>query len=90
MLYNQPFGITDPNAPYINGNPNTGTMGSIPPALSIEHPQREIVKVIQWDWRVMRSANNSPDRSATEGAIRRHEFALAARSADLLRQRRDG
>ena len=48
MLYNQPFGITDPNAPYINGNPNTGTMGSIPPALSIEHPQREIVKVIQW------------------------------------------
>lgn len=48
MLYNQPFGISDPNAPYINGNPNTGTMGSIPPALSIEHPQREIVRVIQW------------------------------------------
>lgn len=48
MLYNQPYGISDPNASYINGNPSTGTMGSIPPALSIEHPQREIVKVIQW------------------------------------------
>jgi hypothetical protein len=48
LLYNQPYGISDPNAPYINGNPSTGTMGSIPPALSIEHPQREIVKVIQW------------------------------------------
>jgi hypothetical protein len=43
MLYNQPYGVTDPNAPYINGNPSTGTMGSIPPAASIEYPQREIV-----------------------------------------------
>jgi hypothetical protein len=48
LQYNQPFGISDPNASYINGNPATGTMGSIPPALSIEHPQREIVNVIQW------------------------------------------
>ena len=48
MQYNQPFGISDPNASYINGNPSTGTMGSIPPALAIEHDQREIVRVIQW------------------------------------------
>lgn len=48
MKYNQPFGISDPNAPYINGNPSTGTMGSIPPAWSIEHDQREIVAVIQY------------------------------------------
>jgi hypothetical protein len=46
MKYQQPYGISDPNAPYINGNPSTGTMGSIPPAASIEHPQREIVKMI--------------------------------------------
>lgn len=46
MKYNQPFGITDPNAPYINGDPQTGTMGSIPPAASIEYPQREIVAAI--------------------------------------------
>lgn len=43
MKYNQPYGISDPNAAYINGNPSTGTMGSIPPAASIEYPQREIV-----------------------------------------------
>lgn len=46
MKYNQPFGITDANAPYINGNPDTGTMGSIPPAESIEFPQREIANLI--------------------------------------------
>jgi hypothetical protein len=48
MKYNQPYGISDPNAVYINGNPTTGTMGSIPPAESIEYDQREIVAVIQW------------------------------------------
>ena len=46
MKYNAPYGVSDPNAPYINGNPSTGTMGSIPPAESIEYPQREIVEVI--------------------------------------------
>jgi hypothetical protein len=46
MKYQQPFGISDPNASYINGNPSTGTMGSIPPAASIEFPQREIVNLI--------------------------------------------
>ena len=46
MKYNQPYGVTDLNAPYINGNPSTGTMGSIPPAASIEYPQREIVNFI--------------------------------------------
>jgi hypothetical protein len=48
MQYNQPFGISDPNAGYINGNPEIGQQGSIPPAFSIEHDQREIVAVIQW------------------------------------------
>ena len=48
MQYNQPFDQpTNPNAPYVNGNPQTGTQGSIPPAASIEFPQREIVNVIQ-------------------------------------------
>ena len=46
MQYNAPYGVSDPNAPYINGNPSTGTMGSIPPAASIEYPQREIVNFI--------------------------------------------
>lgn len=43
MKYEAPYGVSDPNASYINGNPSTGTMGSIPPAASIENPQREIV-----------------------------------------------
>jgi hypothetical protein len=46
MKYTQPYGVTDPNASYINGNPATGTMGSIPPAASVEHDQREIVALI--------------------------------------------
>ena len=46
MKYWQPYGVSDPDAPYVNGNPSTGTMGSIPPAGAIEHPQREIVNVI--------------------------------------------
>ena len=46
MKYEQPYGISDTNASYINGNPSTGTMGSIPPAASIENPQREIVNFV--------------------------------------------
>ena len=46
MKYEAPFGVSDPNSSYINGNPSTGTMGSIPPAASIENPQREIVNFI--------------------------------------------
>lgn len=46
MKYQPPFGVSDPNAPYINGNPKIALKGSIPPAASIEFPQREIVGVI--------------------------------------------
>jgi hypothetical protein len=46
MKYNAPYGAPGANDPYINGNPATGTMGSIPPAASIEFPQREIVNLI--------------------------------------------
>ncbi|MEY9179731.1 hypothetical protein [Bradyrhizobium sp. USDA 313] len=46
MKYNPPYGITDPNGPYINGDPSIGRAGSIPPAESIEFPQREIVNLI--------------------------------------------
>ena len=46
MQYEAPYGSTDPSSPYINGNPSTGTMGSIPPAASIENPQRELANFI--------------------------------------------
>ena len=42
MKYTQPYGITDPDAPYINGDPSIGRAGSIPPAMAIEAPQREL------------------------------------------------
>lgn len=46
MKYTQPFGNADPNAAYVNGNPATGTPGSIIPAGAVEPAQREIVAVI--------------------------------------------
>ncbi|WP_038384938.1 hypothetical protein [Bradyrhizobium elkanii] len=46
MKYNQPYGVSDANAPYVNGDPSIGRAGSIPPAASIEYPQREIVNLI--------------------------------------------
>ena len=59
MRYNQPYGLPDapsipsPNPPdgsafqrYVNGNPVTGTAGSIPPAGSIDEDQIEILNVI--------------------------------------------
>ncbi len=36
----------DADAPYVNGNAETGVEGSVPPAEGWEHPQREILKVI--------------------------------------------
>jgi hypothetical protein len=46
MKYEQPYGITDPNASYLDDNPPLGVKGSIPPAAAMENPQREIVNTI--------------------------------------------
>ena len=46
MLYQQPIGAAE-NAPYINANPAQGIEGSPVPAAAIEHPQREIINVIE-------------------------------------------
>jgi len=46
MKYVAPYGSSDPNAPYVNGDPSTGQMGSIPPAAAFEHPLRELVALI--------------------------------------------
>ena len=46
MKYVPPWGVSDPDAPYVNGDPTIGRQGSIPPAAQMEHPQREIVAVI--------------------------------------------
>jgi hypothetical protein len=47
MKYNQPFDQpSNPNAPYVDGNPAAGIQGSIVPAAAIEYDQREIVNTI--------------------------------------------
>jgi Protein of unknown function (DUF2793) len=46
MLYNQPLGQANVNAPFVNGNPQTGTPGSIIPAPAVEYPQREIINAL--------------------------------------------
>jgi hypothetical protein len=46
MKYVPPLGEA-PDTPYIDGNPAAGIEGSIVPAASIEHDQREIVAVIE-------------------------------------------
>jgi hypothetical protein len=47
VKYVPPWGTTDPQAPYVNGDPTIGRQGSIPPAAAFEHPMRELVDVIQ-------------------------------------------
>jgi len=47
MKYQPPYGISDPDAPYVNGDPSIARQGSILPAAAAEFPQREIVHVIE-------------------------------------------
>ena len=67
MKYNPPYGVSDPNAPYINGDPSIGRAGSIPPAESIEYPQREIVAAI---YDIGLSSPNNNDLSQLSAATR--------------------
>lgn len=46
MRYNAPYGVTDADAGYVNGDPSIGQKGSIPPAAQMEYPQREIINAI--------------------------------------------
>jgi hypothetical protein len=47
MKYAQPFGIADPNAPYINDDQGKGIDGSVPGAECVEYPMREIEHLIK-------------------------------------------
>jgi microcystin-dependent protein len=46
MQYVPPIGSVDPDAPYVEGNPATGTRGSFPPARGFEATMREVVNAI--------------------------------------------
>ena len=48
MRYVPPFGVTDLEAPYYNGDSRLGIQGSIPPAEAFESPMREIVNLIDY------------------------------------------
>lgn len=47
MKYQQPYGVNDDNAGYIDGNPALGIEGSAVPAKALEHPQRELDTLIR-------------------------------------------
>lgn len=73
MQYHPPYGVSDPNAGYVNGDPSQGLAGSIPPAEAIEYPQREIVNLI------MKGGYNPSDTDLfqmTRG-VRRAAYAFA-------------
>lgn len=44
--YQPPYGSTDPNAGWVDGNPSSGVEGSIPSAKSFEQPQRELANAV--------------------------------------------
>lgn len=83
MKYNAPYGASDPDAPYINGDPSIGRRGSIPPAEQMEQPQREIVYAIEQSgqtpsddttqlWQAMQRARGSryaEDASSTPNVV---------------------
>jgi hypothetical protein len=70
MQYNAPYGSSDTNASYVNGNPQTGLLGSIIPKEAPEYPQREIVNAII-DAAITPSNN---DLTQLAQAIRRSAF----------------
>lgn len=47
MEYIKPWNESDPDAPYVDGNPGTGVEGAVIPARAIEVTQREIVTFIE-------------------------------------------
>jgi hypothetical protein len=49
MKYVPPWGTSDPDAVYINGNPSTGTEGSIPPADAFNEPLRELHNLVLYN-----------------------------------------
>jgi len=83
MKYNPPYGVADQNAPYVNGDPSIGRAGSIPPAESIEYPQREIVAAIA---DVGLSSPNNNDLAQLSAATRfmRPQFLLDVGTANHI------
>lgn len=77
MKYNPPYGSPGTNDDsYTNGNPATGTKGSIPPAAALEYPQREIEAVIRF-------AGLTPSNSDLE-QLRKAIMQMISGSIDMV------
>lgn len=59
MKYAPPYDATTEDQSYVDGNPATGTEGSVVPAAAIENPQREIVNVIDYSDIIPASGDNT-------------------------------
>lgn len=82
MQYVQPYGISDANGGYVNGDRRVGRQGSIPPAAAFEHPMREIVNLITY-------AGLTPDgddlKQLTKGVRRQSlNYAVDTGSTNVL------
>lgn len=75
MKYQPPYGINDPEAPYINGDPSIGRQGSIIPAGAVEYPQREVIAAIEASKQTPDDASLSQLLYAIRG--QRMNYALA-------------
>ena len=84
MKYQQPYGVGDPNAPYINGDPSVGRQGSIIPAGAVEYPQREIVSVIGAGKMTPDDSNLSQLLSAVRSQRMNYAAAIASGNANIV------
>jgi microcystin-dependent protein len=83
VKYNQPFDQPgNPDAAYTDGNPTTGQNGSIPPAASIEYPQRELTNfIIDSGLTPTNSDLHQLSKSVQSGAV---DFGIDGGTADAL------
>jgi hypothetical protein len=70
MEYNPPYGSSDPDAPYVDRSTPNATQGSKVPAKAVEHPQREIVAVIE-------AAGLTPDGEDTTQLLQALKYFFA-------------
>jgi len=84
MRYHQPYGVTDENAPYINGDPSIARQGSIIPAEAVEFPQREAVALIEGAKLTPDDANLSQMLYAVRSQRMNYALAIASGSADIV------
>lgn len=80
MKYIPPLGSTDPDAPYVNGDPATGKRGSIVPADAFNHVQAEIINAIEASGQTPSADNLKQLAGAFTAAIKpsRYRWTLGA------------